>query len=143
MVTFLLHIPRLHIPRWYPSRVGPRRLFSDRFVTCDCRSWCRVVETGPLQRGGTACFVRPRSMPNPSTGGSAVRVTERVPTRSRFARRLLRHALPGLRRCRASPGMPMPRRVTGWLRHALLCSARLARQRGHEYRAIQHANNFL
>ena len=42
----------------------------DHFVTCDRRSSCRVVETGPLRRGGTAapaCFVRTRSMPTPPT----------------------------------------------------------------------------
>ena len=57
--------------RWRPSfgrhfsvvtvTAGPNRCFVflrvDRFVTCECRSSCRVVVTGPL-RGGTACFVR-------------------------------------------------------------------------------------
>ena len=47
----------------------------DRFVSCDRRSSSRVVVTGPL-RGGTACFVRTRSMPTPPTGGFAGRAPQ-------------------------------------------------------------------
>ena len=59
--------------RWYPSRAGPSPHFSGSLRNVRLPS--AVVETGPFQRGGTACFVHTRSMPTHPSGGSAVQAT--------------------------------------------------------------------